>query len=246
MKLACLLTLLLSVMARFATAQETIALRGLAQNEQGIAVEGVSISHQWVPDGKTESGPVKLKPYKGAVSDKNGRFILEVSATPGMKIGLMALSADKSLGWIGAIEPDSIKELRVILRPMRTLRLRATVEDVAGSPEFTNGVVWIGDRSGPVITQIYTHAPLFELALPQNNYSISVEAKDSQPVRKEVDLRAGDVNLGEIKLKRAILLSLIGKTTPPLEFTESRGVPSSFKVEDLRGKWVILEFWGFW
>ncbi|HTM54964.1 MAG TPA: TlpA disulfide reductase family protein [Pirellulales bacterium] len=34
------------------------------------------------------------------------------------------------------------------------------------------------------------------------------------------------------------------KTPPELSFTDARGVPKTLKLADLRGKWVLLDFWG--
>jgi len=37
-----------------------------------------------------------------------------------------------------------------------------------------------------------------------------------------------------------------GKEPPELAITDARGVPSGVKLSDLRGKWVLLEFWAVW
>ncbi|PQO40829.1 TlpA disulfide reductase family protein [Blastopirellula marina] len=37
-----------------------------------------------------------------------------------------------------------------------------------------------------------------------------------------------------------------GKQPPPLSITAARGVPGDVKLEDFRGKWVVLEFWAPW
>lgn len=37
-----------------------------------------------------------------------------------------------------------------------------------------------------------------------------------------------------------------GKQPPPLSITATRGVPQDVKLEDYRGKWVLLEFWAPW
>lgn len=37
-----------------------------------------------------------------------------------------------------------------------------------------------------------------------------------------------------------------GKSAPAWHISEARGVEKSAKLEDYRGKWVIVDFWGFW
>jgi len=42
------------------------------------------------------------------------------------------------------------------------------------------------------------------------------------------------------------LAKLYGKEPPPLKITDARGVDKNVKLSDYKGKWVVLEFWGFW
>ena len=37
-----------------------------------------------------------------------------------------------------------------------------------------------------------------------------------------------------------------GEKAPALHVTEARGVDPGFKLSDLRGRWVAIEFWGYW
>ena len=38
----------------------------------------------------------------------------------------------------------------------------------------------------------------------------------------------------------------VGKEPPPLRVTDARGLNTGVRLADLKGKWVLIEFWGFW
>jgi thiol-disulfide isomerase/thioredoxin len=51
--------------------------------------------------------------------------------------------------------------------------------------------------------------------------------------------------LGEIKIQLTKLNRLLGQEMPDFSVTEARNTESK-KLKDFKGKWVLLEFWGFW
>lgn len=42
------------------------------------------------------------------------------------------------------------------------------------------------------------------------------------------------------------LAQQVGKPAPKLKVTDAKGLKKDFKLSDLEGKWVIIEFWGHW
>ena len=64
------------------------------------------------------------------------------------------------------------------------------------------------------------------------------------PAQKDFDLGTIEVLLPRDKdgIPRDITL-YYGKHPPDLQFTDARGVRKDFKLADLRGKWVLLDFW---
>lgn len=38
----------------------------------------------------------------------------------------------------------------------------------------------------------------------------------------------------------------VGKPAPEISVSAARGIESDLKLSDLKGKWVVLEFWGHW
>ena len=63
---------------------------------------------------------------------------------------------------------------------------------------------------------------------------------------REVTLAPGKaVDLGAIDLKLTPIARLSGKEPPAWHITDARGVPKDVRPSDFKGKWVVLEFWGY-
>ena len=54
------------------------------------------------------------------------------------------------------------------------------------------------------------------------------------------------VDLGTTDLKPTIIAQHYGKAPPAWHVTDARGVDPEATLADFKGKWVLLEFWGFW
>jgi len=49
-----------------------------------------------------------------------------------------------------------------------------------------------------------------------------------------------------IKFKLSPIAHLYGKPAPAWHVTDARGVSKTVQPSDFKGKWVVLEFWGYW
>ena len=49
-----------------------------------------------------------------------------------------------------------------------------------------------------------------------------------------------------IDMKPTALARMKGKPAPDWIITDARGARRDVKLSDYRGKWVYLEFWGYW
>jgi thiol-disulfide isomerase/thioredoxin len=90
----------------------------------------------------------------------------------------------------------------------------------------------------------------FRLKVPPGSYGFwgYGNSTDYTSDRRDVVIKAGTpaVDLGAIDLKLKPLAKRYGKEPPPLKVTDARGVDKHVKLSDYKGKWVVLEFWGFW
>jgi hypothetical protein len=67
------------------------------------------------------------------------------------------------------------------------------------------------------------------------------------PQISPVTIAAGETkDLGEQKVQANVLGKMIGNTPPELSVAEARGVKANVQLKDFKGKWVLLEFWGYW
>jgi thiol-disulfide isomerase/thioredoxin len=73
-------------------------------------------------------------------------------------------------------------------------------------------------------------------------------SSDFAQIKRSITLKADtpDVDLSTIDLAASKLAKLKGKAAPTLSPTDARGVKKSVQITDYRGKWVALEFWGYW
>jgi thiol-disulfide isomerase/thioredoxin len=73
-------------------------------------------------------------------------------------------------------------------------------------------------------------------------------------IRVEILAGQADLNMGTLNVELPVGIGGIkgdysryyGKRPPELSITDARGVPREVKLSDLRGKWVLLDFWTLW
>ena len=106
---------------------------------------------------------------------------------------------------------------------------------------------------GPGRKRLVSHMPesgKFEIKAPPGDYDLHGygDYTDVESIRRELTLRSGSsvMELGLVPLKAAPIALHYGKPAPPWHITAARGVPEGFQLSDLRGRWVLVEFWGFW
>ena len=86
------------------------------------------------------------------------------------------------------------------------------------------------------------------MRLPPGDYSFYMYGADvnSVTVDRFIEGDEGEIDLGTIDLEATAIAKLYGKSCPELKISDARGVKPDFKLADLRGKYVLIEFWGSW
>jgi hypothetical protein len=161
---------------------------------------------------------------------------------------VLVLSADRSQGGIvGVSKEDNGKELTVTLGP--TVRVKAKLEckELNLKPEFAETRVtahgfdmhFAEDRS---------KSPGFEFVLPAGKYLFHSWAPDGLIAERTVTLTPDrpEYDLGTLDMQASKIARLKGKKAPEWVITDARGVKADVKLADYKGKWVYLEFWGYW
>ena len=88
----------------------------------------------------------------------------------------------------------------------------------------------------------------FDVLVPPGTYQFWGYGTDVADLNKEITAKADtpDLDLGILDMPATIIARHKGKAPPQWNVTDARGVEKDVKLADFKGKWVLMEFWGFW
>jgi hypothetical protein len=209
---------------------------------RGRPVPGAELATFW--GGGHGNDAARLEAPKALKTGKTGAFSgkLELYRLPAT---LMAFDKDRKLGARLTLTKENIgKPQTLVLRPLGKVRIALMGDD---GPIGNGGAVIMDEIGKSQVGYASASGPL-ALALPAGEYTLHLMSGiDVKGTSRKVTLTPGaTANLGTATLERTAYAKAYGKPALPLTIGEARGVPANFKLEDLKGKWVLLEFWGFW
>jgi hypothetical protein len=181
------------------------------------------------------------------VTDSAGRAVLRIE-NGGNKRAVLVLSADQQLGGlVGLGKYDDGKELTVPLGPTIRVKGRLNCTELKHEPEWANTTVSAEGFRG-YFAQDISKAAAVQFVLPAGKYSLRIYGSDIEAVQQMVTLIADhqECDLGTLDLRANSIAKLKGKTAPELTISDARGVKPTAKLSDYKGKWLYLEFWGYW
>lgn len=219
-----------------------VTLHGTVVDENGAAVADATVATSWQYTDKGFSA------RKGVKTDAEGKFSLSVRKR-GTSASLMAVDKGR---WRGAAATVAIEysenEVTLQLQPLVRVKARFHCDFFDGPPARTSVYAMLGkDRARVVYTS--TENGVVEFALPPGQYTLRVLGTDvnSKLVKQEVAAGQEEVDVGTVRLDAKTFAKHYGKEPPEVwSITETRGVAADVKLSDYRGKWVLVEFWGFW
>jgi hypothetical protein len=182
-----------------------------------------------------------------AVTDENGKAVLTVDDW-NEKRPVLVLSQDRARGAIVSVSrDDESKEVVATLGPTGRVKGSLGCKELNFPPKWANTMVTVEGLRAPIAQDMGTNAN-FEFVLPAGKYTLSSYGTDVEGIKQSVTVVAdrAEFDLGTLDLKASALAKLKGKPAPGWDITAARGVKSSAKLSDYKGKWVYLEFWGFW
>jgi hypothetical protein len=232
--IAVALTLLVGLTAH---AQEAVQVIGRVVDAAGKPVAGGEVSNLWNAAGD------RMTPYKGATTDAEGRFALK--AYPGRDV-LLALDKERKSGGLVLLEEKLAgKPVEIKLGPLVYVHGKFFCKELNKRPTWTNVYVMAGPAR-PL--WCISDEAKFSFRLPPGSYKFWGYGTDVQDVKKDLTLTADklDVDLGTVDLPATIIARHVGKAPPPLHVSDARGLKKGVQLADLKGKWVLIEFWGFW
>jgi hypothetical protein len=165
-------------------------------------------------------------------------FALSVFDTAGDRGGITIVTEEEALR----------SPLTITLSPLRPVVVNTKIDGWTQEqlPNIS-GTLMYGET--PATVMVMNLEPNTTLRLPAANYGIrwfSFETNMGQPVRFSVPAGREPVQPVALNLERSPLAKAVGGEPPRLVPTEGVGVPASFRLADLKGKWVLFEVWGYW
>ena len=238
---------------------------GQVVGADGMAVTGADVATLW--DFTSDN----LRPQGGGKTDGNGRFQFEVNLHERPDV-LVAIDRERKLGGLVTVDPNkqqkfihtniksvageqvkpgantSIEPVEIKLGPMIRVHGNFSCTEQNGPPGWINVRTYL-DAGKILMAQSGSTSAAFDFKLPAGSYLLNGSGTiELQGFGRKLELRADkpDVDLGTIDFKLSPLGKMYGKEAPPLHITDARGIGKDVKLADFRGKWVVLDFWGYW
>jgi hypothetical protein len=221
------------------SAQEEVQIAGKVVDTAGKPVAGVEIATFWtvVKD--------KMQPNQGVATTAEGKFKLTFTSY-GQSQGLLALDKVRTRGALLIVEPkDASKPVEIKLAPLVHVHGKFYCKELNKRPSWTN--VYVGSGQARFL-MCSSNEAAFSFRVPPGTYQFWGYGTDIQNVKKDLTLQADqkELDLQTIDMAATIIARHKGKAPPAWHVTDGRGVKKDVKLSDFKGKWVFVEFWGFW
>jgi thiol-disulfide isomerase/thioredoxin/protocatechuate 3,4-dioxygenase beta subunit len=193
---------------------------------------------------------------RGYDSDSNGLINLEEKAvfrTEWLRKGVTLYGLYKNpdkpalAGFVKLTADDLDKEVGIKLTP--ACRVYGTMKstelnDLGQKLEWTNIIVWRENERPISVTSKDSH---YEVFLPEGRHRLSTSGAKTYFKYEDIEIKSGQKELEiNFDLQADRLAYLIGKQAPELQQIKGWINSEPVKLADLRGKVVLLDFWGTW
>lgn len=193
-----------------------------------------------------------------ATTDAEGRFraSLELYGNPEPLV-LLAFDATRARGALGVWDPRASAPLELTLAPTTRVHGRFVFAETKATPSWTNvyityalseNVDGVPRTRDERILSWSSKEATFDFRLPPGTYWFDGYGADSLNVKRELRLAPdqAELDLGVLELPQTIVARNLGKPAFPWTLSDARGLARDAQLSDFRGKWVVLEFWGYW
>jgi hypothetical protein len=239
-----------NVMLVWAAAIPTIVAQGTftgtirATDSQGRPVANAEAAPFW----SIKNGVMTARADGKAITDEEGKAVLRLDDW-GHERAVLVLSEDRALGGLMRVSRlDDGKELSLELGPTVSLKGKVECSELNAVPSWTSTVISAQDSNAPQFAEDVSASAQFQFLVPAGDYLLRISGENVESLRKTVTLAAEqqEHDLGTLDLKATAIAKLRGKPAPQWDVTAARGIGLDTSLADYRGKWVLLEFWGFW
>jgi len=231
---------LLLLLAGWAAA-EKVEIKGTVVDADGNPVAGVEVAPMW------DASPKGMVAFRGVATNAKGEFTLPVDFH-GRPIVVMAVDEERARGAVTRFSKKSIGKARELtLERLVRVHGRFSCTELGTAPPWTN--VYVRYLPGNVrFLQCGSREAAFDFKLPPGDYQLYMYGSDvkSKSHGQWVEGDEGAIDLETIDLEATVVAKHYGKELPKWNVTAARGAEQGVKLSDFRGKWILLEFWGFW
>jgi hypothetical protein len=240
MKARCwIIAAIVGLLPMAARAQEEVKVTGRVVDAAGKPVAGVGVAPFWSFEKE------KRTPFRGATTNDEGRFTVALTFY-GRGEALFTLDKDRKTGGLIIVEPkEAAKPLEIKLAPLVHLHGKFASKELNQPLKWTNVYIMSGQARFAMCS---SEEAFFSFLLPPGTYKLWAYGTDIQDLKQDITLKAEerDVDLKTIDMPATIIARHKGKAPPAWHVTDARGVEKDVKLSDFKGKWVLLEFWGYW
>lgn len=213
-------------------------ITGQVLDAAGKPVAGIKVSPSWI----SEEG--RWTTRTGTRTDAEGRFAYKLRYASGR---LMAFDATQEHGAVVQVNEETARQpLTLKLRP--TIRVRGAYTNNELGYEIEKVYVTFTPAWTRMGVAAHRGKPSFDLRLPAGEYKMTIGGVDCKRTAQSITLAEDKpvLDLGTVNLKATIIAKHYGKAPPAWNVSDARGVDAKATLSDFKGKWVLLEFWGFW
>ena len=189
----------------------------------------------------------RLEPVIENKTDRIGKFTVAVAFRN--EIGaVIAMDKERERGGILIVrktDEDTTKAIRL----SQLVEVKGTFVNKELDEPLQGVTAYIEIASLHAVVQDRRLQSQFSFRLPPGEYLIGAYGQHIEFFERPLNLLPSTsvLDLGKVNLQtRGNYKPYFGKMAPSWKITEARGLDQQVKLSDLRGKWILLEFWGYW
>ena len=231
-----------AIVCCLATAASAVEVAGRVVDRRGKPARDVTVATSWTNFNGT------LRARGGLTVDDDGRFSGDVRFRNG-GAALVAYSADGSRAGVTIVEESASGDVTITVD--RAVRVRGKVRSKELGTAFDVNTMW--SIEGHNVLTAGSKDSTLDYTLPASTEDASWRTYTygsdvvGTSANHTVKAKQRTLNLGTMDFKATFIALNAGLPAEAWTVSEARGLPiDAAQISDLKGKWVLVEFWGFW